>query len=217
MKTLVAGIVLILVLGIGGFLYRNVVERTENPMQTACTDEAKVCPDGTAVGRSGPACAFAACAAPNVEFTDVHIAFALPEGYAESAKPSDADVLGSYQKAATVDAFHHITVSRYTIPTGKTANDVIMMNTTFSPSDMQATSMDKFTPLFVNDRTFQGVVIERFEGQVESSYFLARSSDVLRFDILEKDVTAWTDPALVVEDLPQHKALLQMLSTLQTP
>lgn len=28
---------------------------------TACTQEAKVCPDGTAVSRSGPNCEFAAC------------------------------------------------------------------------------------------------------------------------------------------------------------
>ena len=28
---------------------------------TACTDEAKLCPDGSAVGRTGPKCEFAAC------------------------------------------------------------------------------------------------------------------------------------------------------------
>ena len=27
----------------------------------ACTEEAKICPDGSAVGRTGPNCAFAAC------------------------------------------------------------------------------------------------------------------------------------------------------------
>lgn len=32
--------------------------------QVACTLEAKICPDGTAVGRSGPNCEFAACPAP---------------------------------------------------------------------------------------------------------------------------------------------------------
>ncbi|MFA7298526.1 MAG: DUF333 domain-containing protein [Candidatus Absconditabacterales bacterium] len=35
--------------------------------QTACTMEAKLCPDGSAVGRSGPNCEFAAC--PNEEPT----------------------------------------------------------------------------------------------------------------------------------------------------
>lgn len=29
--------------------------------QIACTQEAKICPDGTAVGRTGPKCEFAPC------------------------------------------------------------------------------------------------------------------------------------------------------------
>lgn len=35
----------------------------ENPdgIQQACTMEAKICPDGTAVGRTGPNCEFAPC------------------------------------------------------------------------------------------------------------------------------------------------------------
>ncbi len=38
---------------------------TETPIQTtACTMEAKICPDGSAVGRSGPKCEFTACPAP---------------------------------------------------------------------------------------------------------------------------------------------------------
>jgi hypothetical protein len=32
-----------------------------NPPSTGCTEEAKVCPDGTAVGRTGPNCEFAPC------------------------------------------------------------------------------------------------------------------------------------------------------------
>ncbi len=31
------------------------------PRQTVCTQEAKICPDGSAVGRTGPSCEFAAC------------------------------------------------------------------------------------------------------------------------------------------------------------
>ena len=34
---------------------------TSSPNLTACTMEAKVCPDGSAVGRSGPKCEFEAC------------------------------------------------------------------------------------------------------------------------------------------------------------
>ena len=33
----------------------------EDEIQTACTMDAKLCPDGSAVGREGPNCEFAAC------------------------------------------------------------------------------------------------------------------------------------------------------------
>lgn len=37
---------------------------TDLPNQTACTMEAKICPDGSAVGRSGPKCEFDPCPTP---------------------------------------------------------------------------------------------------------------------------------------------------------
>ena len=41
-------------------------EETGKPLkQIACTMEAKICPDGSAVGRSGPNCEFAACPTTN--------------------------------------------------------------------------------------------------------------------------------------------------------
>lgn len=37
------------------------VKQDENNGPVACTLEAKICPDGTAVGRTGPNCEFAQC------------------------------------------------------------------------------------------------------------------------------------------------------------
>jgi hypothetical protein len=37
------------------------------PENIACTAEAKICPDGSAVGRTGPNCEFAACSTANKE------------------------------------------------------------------------------------------------------------------------------------------------------
>jgi hypothetical protein len=52
--------------------------------QKACTDDAKVCPDGSSVARSGPDCEFAACpgdaATPEPEGT-------APEGDAPEGGP----------------------------------------------------------------------------------------------------------------------------------
>ncbi len=42
---------------------------TSSPKQTACTMEAKICPDGSAVGRSGPKCEFAPCPTSKSVFT----------------------------------------------------------------------------------------------------------------------------------------------------
>jgi len=36
-------------------------QKSKAPTQQACTQEAKLCPDGTAIGRTGPNCEFAAC------------------------------------------------------------------------------------------------------------------------------------------------------------
>ena len=58
-KTLFLGVALIILVGIGGLVYRNAVEHPSRPI--ACPADAKVCPDGTSVGRSGPFCEFALC------------------------------------------------------------------------------------------------------------------------------------------------------------
>lgn len=220
MKTLLLGLAVILVLGIGGFIYRNVTEHS-GPAATACTLEAKICPDGTSVGRTGPNCEFAACAAPNVEFADKNFSFALPAGYQKGVQQPGADgevegMLDFYEKA-TASSTNTITVYDFPIPAGKTANDVILANTELSPSGMKPESMDKFSPVFVNGKNYEEITIERFEGVVASAYYLARANDVLRFDIIERDVSNWTDANLVIDQLPGHTDLLRMLGTLQTP
>lgn len=219
MKSLVAGIVVILVIGIGGFVYRNVSERTGSE-PVACTEEAKVCPDGTAVGRQGPSCAFAPCAFPNVEVPGASIAFALPDGYAadENAGGAEPTLLGAFVKPSLAgDPPHTIIVRAYPIPAGESAEDVILANTRRLTADMPVESMDDFAPMFVNGKTFQFFVADRFEAQVVSYFYLPRSGDVLRFEVVERDVTEWMEPELVVTDLPEHKELLELLGTLQTP
>lgn len=55
-------VVAVLAVGTGSYLYAK--KRASSPPQRACTMEAKLCSDGTAVGRSGPNCEFAACPTP---------------------------------------------------------------------------------------------------------------------------------------------------------
>jgi hypothetical protein len=193
MKQLIAGIVIILVLGIAGFVYRNALEHpagqvaTTTP-QTACTQEAKMCPDGSAVGRTGPNCEFAKCALPNAEDSSIGLGFVIPAGYTANADAIGADetlraVFDKPSKSPSVP--HNILIRRYEIPAGKKATDVILANTMYDPSGNPAKSMSEFKTKIISGRTFSCVTIERFEGQVHSACYLARSADVLKFEVLE--------------------------------
>jgi hypothetical protein len=224
MKQLIAGVVLIIVIGIAGFFYRNVTEHvapagTASSANTnACTAEAKVCPDGTSVGRTGPSCTFAPCVLPNAEDAELGIGFAIPAGYtandhAIGAEPSLSAVFDKPAASSTVP--NSIFIRHYPIPTGKTANDVMLANTTHETSGIPAKSMTEFTLKTIGGKTYYVITVERFEGQVHTLYYLPRTNDVLRFEILEKNVTNWTDPKLDIFSLPEHQALERMLGTLQ--
>lgn len=219
MKQLALLLVLILVLGLGGFLYRYTMEQpNQNGGPTACTMEARICPDGSAVGRSGPDCAFAACAFPNVEITEAGIAFVTPVGYTQlAAGTPNQETLRTFEKPTlSPSVMHTIHVKRYPIPTGQTADQVILANTRYQPADMNAEDFSRFTTVTVGRKTYRATVIERFEAIIQSSYFLARQNDVLRFDVVEHDVIGWMEPNLVIANLPEHSALLRMLGTLQS-
>ncbi len=60
------------ILGGGIFLYQQKFSNSQNSGNyiKACTEEAKICPDGSAVGRTGPNCEFAPCPAAEVDETD---------------------------------------------------------------------------------------------------------------------------------------------------
>lgn len=216
MKQLVAGIVLILVLGMAAFFYRNMTERPADEV-VACTMEAKLCPDGTAVGRQGPNCEFAACTLPNVELPEAGVTFLPPAGYTRIlAGAPGQDTLVTYQKPSASESVQHtITIKRYAIPTGQSADEVILANTRYQPADMNAEDFDRFETVTINGREFRMTVIERFEALVQSSYFLVRGNEVLRFDVVEHDVTDWMEPGLEVRELPEHAALELMLGTAQ--
>jgi hypothetical protein len=219
MKTLLLGILLIVVIGIAGFLYRNAMSRptAATPAGTACTLEAKICPDGTSVGRTGPNCAFAPCPAGNVEMAAQGVAFALPQGYAEEegAADGDAALLAAYAKAGSgAQPAGIIYVRDYAIPAGSSPSAVMIAHAIHDPSGKPATQSE-FTPKVIGSHTYQSIVLGRFEGTVESAYFLARSADVLEFEIVETGVGNWTDPNLAVDNLPEHQAFLKLLASLQ--
>src|ERR1043166_9551358 len=54
---LVLGIIFIVIVA----LFAIASDSVQHPHAQACTQEAEICPDGTAVGRTGPNCEFAPC------------------------------------------------------------------------------------------------------------------------------------------------------------
>jgi hypothetical protein len=223
MKQLFFFVILLAVLGVAGFLYRATLEgptHATNMDATACPLDAKVCPDGSSVGRSGPSCQFAACALPNVEVPEAGIAFALPAGYRadENAYGADTSLLGAFIKDSLVGTSTQpdtIIVKRYSIEEGGNANAVMLEHTTYQESGEQPSSMDAFTPVIVNGRTYQMITIERFEGVVDVLYYLPRDTDVIRFEVVQHSVSNWTDPGLGIRSLPAVSALESLLATIQ--
>lgn len=62
-------IVLLVAAAVGGyFVYQKSLTTpiSPTPAQKACTQEAKLCPDGTSVGRTGPTCEFSPCPTSNL-------------------------------------------------------------------------------------------------------------------------------------------------------
>lgn len=64
--------ILLLLGGIAFYAYRGI----KNGEQIYCTQEAKLCTDGSYVGRSGPECKFAAC--PGITLTDNDVSLTYP-------------------------------------------------------------------------------------------------------------------------------------------
>ena len=210
MKSLFFGILFIVIIGIGGFVYRNAVEHPLQPI--ACPMDAMVCPDGTSVGRTGLSCTFPVCPPPNVSLPEVGISFAVPVGFV-AVTPPDSVSVAAYQipilPPAEISAAD-ITIRRYMIEASSTALATIQKTAIGGASGMPV-GVTSFSSTELGSRRFTVVSIERFEGVVDTAYYLARSTDVLRFDAIDREVTRWTDPTLDISTLPTALALEKML------
>lgn len=212
MKSLFLGILFILVVGIGGLVYRNAAEHPSQPI--ACPMDSLMCPDGTSVSRTGSSCTFTACLPPNVSLSDITISFALPIGFITTLLPDSASV-AAYELSAGASSTSaaDITIRRYTIEASSTALATIQQ-TAIGGASGAPVSATSFTSTVLGSHRFTIVSIERFEGVIDTAYYLARATDVLRFDAIDRD-TNWTDPSLDVGALPAHAALAKLLITLQ--
>ncbi|MFA6519377.1 MAG: hypothetical protein WCT41_00965 [Candidatus Paceibacterota bacterium] len=211
MKSLLLGILAIIIIGIGGLVYRNAVEHPLQPI--TCPLDAMVCPDGTSVSRTGTSCTFPACPAPNVSLTDVGIAFAIPTGFVVAQIPDAASIAAYEMPTASTTENNSIVIRRFPITASSTALATIQQ-TAISGTSGAPVSVTSFTSKVLGNHRFTVVSIERFEGVIDTAYYLARGTNVLRFDAIDRG-TDWTNPNLDVSALPAHSALAKLLTTLQ--
>ena len=213
MKSLLLGIAFILFVGIGGFMYRNALEYPAR--RSACPLDARACPDGTSVARSGVSCVFPACPAPNVSLSDIGAAYAVPEGFVAAKRPDSASI-AAYEKPTTDGSLSPsgIVIRRYPVTASSTPLDVIQQTAIGGASGEPAPST-AFSSTVLGAYRFTVVSIERFEAVIQTAYYLARGSDVLRFDAVDRGVIGWMEPNLDVSALPAHAALRGLLTTLQ--
>lgn len=211
MKSLILGVLLIVIVGIGGLVYRNAVE---HPLRTIpCPLDALVCPDGTSISRTGTSCSFPVCPAPNVTLSDIGISFAVPAGFTTAELP-DATSIASYEMNTSIaDVTNTITIRRFAIAASSTALATIQQ-TAIGGASGAPVSVTSFTSTVLGTHRFTIVSIERFEGVVDTAYYLARANDVLRFDAIDRGVVNWTEATLDISALPAHTALTRLLSTL---
>ncbi|MCX6787308.1 MAG: hypothetical protein NTY93_02150 [Candidatus Kaiserbacteria bacterium] len=213
MKSLLFGILLIVILGVGGLVYRNAVEHPTQPI--ACPMDAMICPDGTSVSRTGLSCTFPVCPPPNVSLSSVGIAFAIPVGFTETTLPDVASV-AAYEMPSvspTGDATADIIIRRYTIIASTTALATIQ-RTAIGGASGAPVGATSFSSTVLGTHRFTVVSIERFEGVIDTAYYLARNTDVLRFDAIDRGAD-WTNPDLDISALQAHAALEKLLTTLQ--
>jgi hypothetical protein len=133
-----------------------------------------------------------------------------------SVTPPDSIDVAAYALPPTSSSISiaSITIRRYQIEASSTALATIQQTAIGSPSDIPV-SVTSFSSTVIGNRRFTIVPIERFEEVIDTAYYLARGTEVLRLDAIDRNVTNWTDPNLDVSTLPAHKALEGLLGTLQ--
>ena len=212
MRGLLLGILLIIVVGVGGFVYRNAAEHPSQPI--ACPLDAEMCPDGTSVSRTGLSCTFPECPPPNVSLAGDNVSFAVPAGFVTAALPDTASIAAYETSGVSSTSAASVVIRRYALAASSTSSDVIRQTAinaaSGAPVDVTALSSRE-----IGGRRYTVVSVERFEGVIDTAYYFARNADVLRFDAIDSGISNWTDARLDTTTLPAHAALLKLLATLQ--
>lgn len=212
MKGLLPGVLLIVVVGIGGLVYRNAIEHPARP--TVCPIDTHSCPDGRSVSRTGPACTFPVCPPPNVALAGGDVSFAVPAGFKAKTLPDSASVAAYVGPGNASTSAASIVLRQYTVASSSSPSTVIQ-ETAISGTSGAPVALTAIASSEIGKRRYSVVTIERFEGVVDTAYYLVHGSYVFRFDAIDSGVMHWTDENLDVSALPAHAALANLLASLQ--
>lgn len=127
----------LLIAGGAYYLGKNSFKDGGSPKQAACTMEAKVCPDGSSVGRTDPNCEFAQCPKPLPSPTDETANWKTYTGYYSSfVIPKETVKKGSIPPPEIVESIDfnhpnfdytiHYQVSTYLVNLGPNYKEIIL-------------------------------------------------------------------------------------------
>ncbi|XKT75342.1 MAG: hypothetical protein ACJKSS_00965 [Patescibacteria group bacterium UBA2103] len=185
MKELTLGVLLLILVGFGSFLYQNA--KNNKPIDkgpVACTLEAKMCPDGSYVGRKGPSCEFEACPTEKVLFD-------APEGYTDTLPLLSSIVegrIGFFNKEPNVIS-NNIAVYAYS-KNNTTLEEVLTQKIKLSPSDLTP-DLEDYEIVEIDGQDVYQIVNERFEATVEINHVLDLEDFVVVISHRDISVEKW--------------------------
>ncbi len=205
-REFLGGIVLVFLLGLGGFFYRAAVEKPYTG-NAVCILSAKICPDGTVVGlKNAVSCTFAPCPFPNISLASAGISFALPAGYVAATSSSyRPPVVALYRlRASSASTTASLVIRDYTYSSGESPYAVIRAHL---PLALSGTAAFLTATTTIGKYSFQNVPPHTSPAGTETTYYFIRSQDILRFDAIDGSSS---------QGLPAAHALRSLLETLSS-
>ena len=162
-RVILLGIVLLGIGGLGGYLLASGYPAT--PDLRACTMEAKICPDGSSVGRTGPDCEFASCPDQPV---------AMPSAIAPSEPGTTAIPTSKPVSIVPMDTSDWKNVTnngvRFKIPSNASCNNYTACTEVAYPNVFQGTVMPLPARILIGVTEYSG-------GSRREQFFAAHDGD----------------------------------------
>jgi len=205
MKELFLGIIFIILLGLGSLVYQNAVNKPHIEEPVACTLEARMCPGGGTVGRTGPLCEFEACPSDAIEFD-------APAGFIDSLPILSSMVegrIGFYIKEPSTIS-NNITIFVHQTSEEESFEDLLIKKVQLTPSDLHP-ELEDFEILELDGREVYRIVNERFEATVEVTYGIPLDGFLVLVSLRDIAVQNWMGDFNIedLEDLETVEAVVK--------